>query len=293
MLLRDSLFADTTFQQCTESIQPEVLGSWNLHEQLQDVQFFIMLSSFAGIFGNTGQANYAAGGTYQDALAHYRVSKGLKAVTIDLGIMRDVGVLAEKAASADSLSAWTEAFGLRETEFHALMRKVIKSQLENDQCRTANYDRSSYRWSLQSARGRPSLLLDDARFAIMESLGTSQLSFGAAADTSANGKASLRTQLVNATSSADAVRVVTDSIVAKVAKSLQTSPTEIDTGKALHTYGVDSLVANEIMNWIFKEIKAEITVFEISSAVPITTFAEGVARKSKLVPQALVGETIE
>ena len=294
MLLRDSLFADMTFQQWTESIQPKVSGSWNLHEQLLDVEFFIMLSSFAGIFGNKGQANYGAGGTYQDALAHYRVSKGLKAVTIDLGIMRDVGVLAEKAASADSLSTWTNAFGLRETEFHALMRKVITSQLANDHSLGPQIMTGLATGGLCKALGvdRP-FYFDDARFAIMERLGASQLSSGAAADTSADGKALLRTQLGNATSFADAVRVVTNSIVAKVAKSLQTSPTEIDTGKALHTYGVDSLVANEIMNWIFKEIKAEITVFEILSAVPITTFAEGVARKSKLVPKGLLGETGE
>jgi KR domain len=35
------------------------------------MDFFIMLSSVSSIIGNVGQANYAAGNTFEDALAHY------------------------------------------------------------------------------------------------------------------------------------------------------------------------------------------------------------------------------
>lgn len=37
---------------------------------------FIMLASTGGIIGNISQSNYAAGNAFQDALAHYRNSKG-------------------------------------------------------------------------------------------------------------------------------------------------------------------------------------------------------------------------
>ena len=38
------------------------VGSWNLHELMpRDLDFFIMLSSLAGILGNRGQSNYRAG----------------------------------------------------------------------------------------------------------------------------------------------------------------------------------------------------------------------------------------
>jgi hypothetical protein len=39
---------------------------------IDDLDFFILLSSNVGILGNASQANYAAGGTYEDALARIR-----------------------------------------------------------------------------------------------------------------------------------------------------------------------------------------------------------------------------
>lgn len=71
-------------------------GSWNLHEVLpRDLDFFVFLSSLAGVIGSISQANYAAGNTYQDALAHYRQSQGLAARSIDLGLMKGIGYVEE------------------------------------------------------------------------------------------------------------------------------------------------------------------------------------------------------
>ncbi|KAF7853221.1 hypothetical protein EAF04_010723 [Stromatinia cepivora] len=44
---------------------------------------------------HTVDSNYNAGNTYEDALARYRVSKGEKAISLDLGAMVDDGILAE------------------------------------------------------------------------------------------------------------------------------------------------------------------------------------------------------
>lgn len=56
MVLEDSVFDNMTFEQWTRSTQPKIKGSWNLHEFLpKDMDFFIMLSSMAGIIGNPGQ----------------------------------------------------------------------------------------------------------------------------------------------------------------------------------------------------------------------------------------------
>lgn len=55
------------------------------------MDFFVMLSSAICIFGSAGQANYAAGNTFLDALARYRFARGEKAITIDLGMVLDEG----------------------------------------------------------------------------------------------------------------------------------------------------------------------------------------------------------
>jgi NAD(P)-dependent dehydrogenase (short-subunit alcohol dehydrogenase family) len=56
MVLRDSIFDNMTFEQWTESTRPKIQGSWNLHTHFpKDMDFFIMLSSMAGVIGNPGK----------------------------------------------------------------------------------------------------------------------------------------------------------------------------------------------------------------------------------------------
>ncbi|KAI4154118.1 MAG: hypothetical protein LQ340_001881 [Diploschistes diacapsis] len=108
MQLQDSLFDNMTFRQWKVCVQPKIQGSWNLHATLPPaMDFFIMLSSISGIIGNIGQSNYAAGNTFEDALAHYRVSLGEKATSIDLGAVSNVGVMAEDRA----LPGWVIQLG--------------------------------------------------------------------------------------------------------------------------------------------------------------------------------------
>lgn len=280
MVLRDSLFENMTHSQWTESIRPKVMGSWNLHKQFLEkdsLDFFTLLSSFAGVFGNRGQGNYAAAGAYQDALAHYRNSLGLKAVSVDLGIMRDVGVLATGSAAANrDLQEWFEPFGIRENEFHALMRKTLSSQISADVSSRSSLVTPQVLTGFATgataaaAKISPPFYFSDPRFTIMSLTG---LRSNNAAAVSSSNAASLKEQLAAASNTVEAQIAITDAIVQKVAKSLQTSPSEIDTTRPLHSYGVDSLVAVEIRNWLFREAKAEVSVFDVLAAVPIKVFA--------------------
>jgi hypothetical protein len=87
-----------SYENWSDAIASKVQGSWNLHICLGDLDFFVLLSSITGILGSAGQANYAAGNTYLDSLARYRVSRGQKAVSLDLGVMKGEGFLAENEA---------------------------------------------------------------------------------------------------------------------------------------------------------------------------------------------------
>lgn len=81
MVLRDTVFENMSHDWWETGLKPKVHGTRHLHEYFdaeRPVDFFIMCSSISGITGNPGQAQYCAGNTYQDALAHYRHSKGLK-----------------------------------------------------------------------------------------------------------------------------------------------------------------------------------------------------------------------
>jgi hypothetical protein len=79
-------------EESRDAVRPKVNGSWNLHHLLPTaLDFFVMLFSHVGIRGLGGQANYAAGCTYQDGLARYQTARGEKAITLDLGPILLVG----------------------------------------------------------------------------------------------------------------------------------------------------------------------------------------------------------
>lgn len=59
----------------------------------------------------------------------------------------------------------------------------------------------------------------------------------------------------------------------------------VDPGKPLSAYGVDSLVAVEVRNWIAKEIQVELSVFDIMALVPMRQLAADLAAKSRLLSQ--------
>ena len=62
MVLQDAMYENMTHEQYMAAVRPKVQGSWNLHNHLpKDMDFFVLLSSSAGVAGSRGQGNYAAG----------------------------------------------------------------------------------------------------------------------------------------------------------------------------------------------------------------------------------------
>ncbi|GKT49660.1 highly reducing polyketide synthase ZEA2 [Colletotrichum spaethianum] len=130
MVLRDVSFQKMTHQQWQEVLWPKVQGSANLAVAAIEPRhqpFFIMLSSFTAIFGNRTQGNYVAACAFQDPLAHDLRNRGVHAVALGLGIMRDVGYLA-KHGSVGALKDWEQGFGLREYEMCALLYAAMAKQ---------------------------------------------------------------------------------------------------------------------------------------------------------------------
>lgn len=74
-----------------------------------------MLSLTRGIFGDRVQSKYAAGNTQQDALARHRVSLGEECTSLNLGLMLDIGFVAERQQVTDSLRR-TGYEGIHEAE---------------------------------------------------------------------------------------------------------------------------------------------------------------------------------
>ncbi|KAK3694254.1 hypothetical protein B0T22DRAFT_402742 [Podospora appendiculata] len=95
-VLMDFTFQNMRHKDWNSACQVKTLGSWNLHMSLpRDMDFFIFLSSAAGVIGNRGQANYAAGNAFQDALARHRTAHGMHSVSLDLGPIIGAGMVGQ------------------------------------------------------------------------------------------------------------------------------------------------------------------------------------------------------
>ncbi|NHZ69837.1 MAG: SDR family NAD(P)-dependent oxidoreductase, partial [Thermotogales bacterium] len=94
--LRDATLQELDWPQFECVLAPKVTGALNLHELTTAVplDFFVMFSSAAAVFGSPGQANYAAANTFLDALAHHRRGHGLPALSINWGPWEQVGMAA-------------------------------------------------------------------------------------------------------------------------------------------------------------------------------------------------------
>ena len=278
MVLKDAVFEKMTFTDWTASLRPKVHGTRNLHEYFSSerpLDFMIFFSSIAGVVGNPGQANYAAGNTYQDELAQYRCSQGLKAVSLDLGIMRDVGVVAETGAKG-FLAVWEKAIGLREPVFHAVMRFVI-----NQQTRPA-----ADPFPAQIGMGLPTAdimaqngiprpqIFDDPRMA--------RLALAAVTGDDAGGNKgssdSIESRLGKVDCIDGATDIMSEALVQKMADMLQMETFDVDPRRPLSAYGLDSLVAIEVRNWILRETKVNIPLLDILAAIPMEKLAAKIAQ---------------
>ncbi|KAH4115563.1 hypothetical protein HBI55_203610 [Parastagonospora nodorum] len=97
MVLKDAPANQMTFPEWNVCVQPKVQGTWNLHDALisAPLDFFVLFSSINGVTGQHGQANYTAANAFLDAFVRYRHSRGLAASVIDIGVMSEIGVVAQ------------------------------------------------------------------------------------------------------------------------------------------------------------------------------------------------------
>ncbi|KAL1638494.1 Highly reducing polyketide synthase alt5 [Neofusicoccum ribis] len=249
MVLRDTLFDKMTAADFRATVGPKVHGTWNLHAMLPaDLDFFVMLSSLAGVMGHRGQGNYGAGNVFQDYFASHRRARGQRAMTIDIGYLLSVGFVAEHDEYVDHV----KSMGLKvmhTSDLHGLLATAM--------------DRSSSPHPPQIMCGLPANEHSDAWYWI------------------ADGKfAALAARCGD--EEGEAVALVTRAVVERLAKLMMVPVADVDAGRPLSAYGVDSLVAVEVRNWIAREVGVEVSVFEIMANVPMGALAAEVVGRRRV-----------
>ncbi len=108
-VLEDGLIGRLDWDAFERVLAPKVDGARILHRLTQGLalDFFVLFSSVASLFGSPGQSNYAAANASLDALARHRRALGQPALSVNWGPWEDVGM----AASVDAAhqQRWSRA----------------------------------------------------------------------------------------------------------------------------------------------------------------------------------------
>ncbi|KAK2010479.1 putative polyketide synthase [Colletotrichum eremochloae] len=276
MVLKDGMFDTMTGDNFRAPIDPKVKGAWNLHRATLahnvSLDFFTLLSSISGVGGQRAQTNYSAGNVFLDAFAVWRHAQGLPACSVDLGIIEDVGYFTDRDAMAARLrmQGWTPIN-------EALLHRILRLSLLQQSASPVDPDTTA-----QIITGIPNPLGPNSpqkpvhRFSALRprtatdgaSTGDSDLALLRSA---AHGQGA---DIDKATLLAAAVSAVNGVLTMSLGLSEPLEPT-----RPLKTYGIDSLVAVELRNWIRTELSIELSALEIVGAVTLVALCEVVLKK--------------
>ncbi|KAK2801278.1 Type I Iterative PKS [Onygenales sp. PD_10] len=278
MVLRDTLFENMSFDDFEAVTKCKVEGAWNLHHALANspLDFFISLSSIAGIVGNRGQAAYSAANTFLDGFMAYRRSLNLPGVSIDLAAVSDAGYLADGGKERQqevlkNIGSQT----ISEADVLALLAAAITGTLSSScagHCLTG--------LALDDLNSTDTFWLHEPKFSALRS--TAALNATLGTSQKANTETIPLRDAIAASPSRDlAIKTLSDALLAKLAKVLTVSVDEIDATMSVSALGLDSLVAIEIRNWIARETGANVQVLELLASKSLVGLAEMVLGKAR------------
>ncbi|MDQ7091560.1 MAG: amino acid adenylation domain-containing protein [Methylococcales bacterium] len=98
-VVKDTLISAMETDDFDEVYDTKTIGALTLHQCLKKapLDYFVLFSSIAAQVTTAGQVNYASANSFLDALAHYRCSQGLPALSINwgpwaIGMIKELGL---------------------------------------------------------------------------------------------------------------------------------------------------------------------------------------------------------
>ncbi|RYP39087.1 hypothetical protein DL767_002350 [Monosporascus sp. MG133] len=297
MVLRDKPYETMTIEDYHQAIEAKIRGTWNLHrasqkQQKQSLDFFTMLSSISGVVGNKGQANYAAANAFLDAFANYRHSLGLPANSVDLGAIEDVGYIAEQGSGLEARFDKKQWTPINEGTLRSILSYSV---LQQDRCNPINKASVA---QLITGITFPlpndgfSELAGEARFGYL--FNSSSNAVAAADEEGGNDAADQAVRAFrvmhesSGAAAADApalLKACVGLMSAQVARVLRLE-TEVEPGKPLQAYGLDSLSAVELRGWVRTKLGAELSTLDITNARSLFALCEKIVAKLPLLKEA-------
>ncbi|KAI7971952.1 hypothetical protein EIK77_007551 [Talaromyces pinophilus] len=285
MVLRDCLFDKMSYDDWSAVVECKTTGSWNLEQWLpDDMDFFIMLSSAASCVGLPTQANYTAGNTYLDKYAQYRVSRGKKAISIGLGAMVDEGRLLEtdvlgRVLGYGALDPITRKEYLGFLNYYCNPNLPLLTQKSAQVIIGIHNDDGGYMGNI---------LTENPLFRTLQlDIVKTRPPSGGDEDSESSSRVNFRKLFeTKAATFEKACGIVRQAFIQRLTESYKIvmpgSSPEIDPHVPISQFGLDSLLAVDLCNWVQREFRAELAVFEILGGASLSVVEDLVATRSQL-----------
>ncbi|KAI1862382.1 uncharacterized protein JN550_010244 [Neoarthrinium moseri] len=275
MILEDRVFSQMTLDNWNRVLRPKTVGSKNLELAFSDatLEFFIMTSSFAAIGGHPGQSNYAAANMYMNGLAANRRRRGLAASVLNIGVIYGLGLLQREK---EELYLGLEREGyppISERDIHHMFLEAIVAgrPAEPNQPMDITTGLSRFQWGSQN----PLHWHTDPRF--------SHFTMSEAAGQADRRKAKVQTSLMEELAALRDIESMTsrmvDAFTERLESLLQLPGGTVNRHSTLPELGIDSLIAVDIRNWVWKTLGRDIAVLKILSAGSIYRFCLDFAKQ--------------
>jgi hypothetical protein len=276
--------------QYQNTIYAKVEGTWNLHNATQELlkqplDFFTMLSSTSGVAGRVGQANYAAANTFLDAFASWRQRQGLCANSVDLGLIEDVGYVAEDESGLDGKINRAHWIPINES----MLRRIFTySVLQQDRHSPPLNESSAAQLVTGIAYPYPQDGSDTSlnpRFSHLWSFRGAGRKGGGADGGSASGSDDidqgvrvLQSLHKYGADTASLTKACIQVICLQFSRILRLSE-EVEPGKSPMSYGLDSLSGVELRNWVRHKLEVTLSTLDIVNATSLLALAEMIVSK--------------
>lgn len=269
-----------THSSWTSTVRSKIDGTWNIHNALEAtntrLDYFVLFSSASGVLGSRGQAAYAAANTFLDGFAAYRKAQGLPGVSLDLTAITGAGYIAENKEREEEILKNFGGETASVEEVLGLLAVAVSGRCPQAQVLTG------LKLVPHPQTGAMPYYASDPRFAELKAaaLAEAQAAGGSAARVVSYREA-YRAAAKAGGGPAAMAEVAMEGILEKLSEVLSVARADVDAQRSMASYGLDSLTAIEVRNWITRELGANLQILELLTTANVTVLAELIVSKTE------------
>ncbi|RYP05009.1 hypothetical protein DL764_004084 [Monosporascus ibericus] len=264
-----------TLSEFQDVIKPKVQGTKYLADAFttENLDFFVLLSSLAGVLGTPSQANYAASSTFQNMFAHSKASNGCsKFISLDLPLIEGTHWVSEERA------AWLARQGGQTVPMGTVL--AVMDYAMSGRAFRDGFAQIAFGLSPQYLQERAK---NGSHIApLLRNLGTRD-SRDACPLVELKVERSVESLVAQAPTVQDAEKIMLEAIRGRISSLTAGDISEISLDSPLVNLGLDSLIAIEVKNWITSTLQAPTQVGEILDSPNLRALASLVTERSGLV----------